>query len=75
VEATTYNAPTIIWRLQRDGVFAYAIIVPRGKKTMLTWWIDDRLEGIDQFEDWTLALEQSEKIRRQLLEEGWTEVT
>ena len=71
----TYNAPTIIWRLQREGVFAYAIIVPRGSSTKLTWWIDDRLEDIEEFEDWTRALERSEVVRSQFTDEGWTDVT
>lgn len=75
MEATTYNAPTIIWRVQRDGVFAYAIIVPRGLTTKLTWWIDDRLEDIEEFSDWTPALERSEAVRHQFVEDGWADVT
>ena len=75
MEGTTYNAPTIVWRLQRRDVFAYAIIVPRGSRTTLTWWINDRLEGNEDFAEWTGALERSDVVRGQLLEEGWTDVT
>jgi len=74
MEGTTYNAPTIIWRLQREGVFAYAIVVPRQSKMQLLWWIDDRIEGNEEFPEWARALERSEVVRTQLLEDGWGEV-
>lgn len=75
MEGATYNAPTIIWRLQRDDVFAYAIIVPRAIKTKLVWWINDRIEGNEEFSDWAAAIERSEAVRAQLMEAGWTDVT
>jgi hypothetical protein len=75
MEGVTYNAPTIIWRLQREDVFAYAIFIPHAIKTRLLWWINDRIEGNEEFVDWAHALERSEAVRRQLLEDGWTDVT
>ncbi len=75
MEGATYDAPTIIWRLQRDDFFAYAIVVPRASKAQLLWWINDRIEGNEEFADWPSALEQSEAVRRQLLGDGWVDVT
>ena len=75
MEGATYNAPTIIWRLQREDIFAYAIVVPRAEKTKLLWFINDRFEGNEEFADWVRALEHSEAVRRQLIGEGWVDVT
>jgi hypothetical protein len=73
--AATYNAPTIIWRLQKEDVFAYAIIVPHPIKTKLLWWINDRIEGNEEFREWATAIARSEAVRTQLMEDGWTDVT
>ena len=75
MEGATYDAPTIIWRLQRDDFFAYAIVVPRAVKMQLLWWINDRIEGNEEFADWPSGLERSEAVRRQLLGDGWVDVT
>jgi len=40
------------------------IVVPRASKAQLLWWINDRIEGNEEFVDWPSALERSEGVRR-----------
>jgi hypothetical protein len=73
--AHTYTDPTLIWKLQRDEQSARAVIVPHTLQTTLVWWINDGIDGAEDFLDWSGALERADAVRVRLLGDGRIEVT
>lgn len=68
----TYSEPTTLWRLQHpDGSSARAMLVPHGSGCSLVWWVNERIEGAEEFEDSKAALKRSEQVRAALAD-GWS---
>ena len=66
----TYTDPTVIWRLRREGEAARAVIVPHTLQTTLVWWIDDHIDGAEDFLEWSGALERADVVRGRPLRDG-----
>ena len=55
---------TEIWRVKtRQGQTARAMLVPRGTELSLTWFVNDRLDGAEDFTDWAAALRRADALR------------
>jgi hypothetical protein len=68
----TYSEPTTIWRLQHpDGSRARAMIVPHGFGCSLVWWVNEQVEGAEEFPEWQPALDQADELRMTMESEGW----
>ena len=75
VEGRTYTDPTVIWRLRREERTAHAMIVPHTIQTTLVWWIDENIDGAEDFIEWSGVLERADVVRARLLKDGWTDLT
>ncbi len=69
---STYDEPTVMWRMERAvGLRAHAIIGVRADRAWLIWCINDRPMGIREFADWASAIQWSEQLKRQNWSVGW----
>jgi hypothetical protein len=71
----THTDPTVIWRLHREGEVARAVIVPHTLQTTLVWWINDQIDGAEDFLEWSGALERADAVRARLMTDGWIDVS
>ena len=56
----TYSEPTTLWRLHHpDGRVARAVTVPHGFRCTLVWWINETVEGAEEFEEWEKGIEDA----------------
>ena len=63
---------TIMWRMKRaGGLRAHAMIGLEGRGAWLTWCVNDRPLGTRAFDDWTGAIQGSERLKRQYWAVGW----
>ena len=69
----TYTDPTVIWRLHREVQNARAVIVQHVLQATLLWWIDDQIDGAEDFLEWSGALKRADAVRGRLLGDGWIE--
>jgi hypothetical protein len=70
--ASTYNEPTIMWRMQRgDRMTAHAVIAPTVAGANVVWFVNGRPVGMRDFDDWTGAITWCERIRHQNWAAGW----
>jgi hypothetical protein len=68
----TYSEPATLWRLvHADGDVARATIIPGTPRSTLCFFVNDRLERGENFDEWDRALERAERVRLGMLEEGW----
>jgi len=51
------------------------MIVPHGFGCTLVWWIDERVEGAQEFPDSQLALNRAEELRLTMEGDGWIAIT
>jgi len=57
-----------------SGVDQWPLLgVHRG--TTLVWWIDDHIDGAEDFHEWSGALERADAVRARLITDGWIDVT
>jgi hypothetical protein len=69
---STYNEPTVMWRMQREhGLVMYAVIAPTRRGASVGWFVNGRLLGMREFDDWTGAIAWSDRIREQNWTVGW----
>jgi hypothetical protein len=69
---TTYNEPTVMWRMRRgDGRWTHAVIGFRGCRAWVTWFLDGRALGSRDFDDWASAIRWSDQMRAQNWTFGW----
>jgi hypothetical protein len=70
--ASTYNEPTVMWRMKRgDRMFAQAVIAPSAEGASVVWFVNGRPLGMREFSDWYSAIEWSDRIRDQNWVAGW----
>jgi hypothetical protein len=70
--ASTYNEPTVMWRMQRgDRQVAQAVIAPAADGASVVWFVNGRPLGMREFSDWTGAIAWSDRIRHQNWAAGW----
>ena len=69
-----YGEPAVLWRLRhRDGDEARATLIPGVPTSTLVYLVNDRFERGENFEEWAPAVEQAERVKRQMMEDGWCE--
>ena len=70
--ASTYNEPTVMWRMQRgDRLVAHAVIAPTTEGASVIWFVNGRPLGLREFNDWSGAISWSDRIRHQNWVAGW----
>ena len=70
--ASTYNEPTVMWRMQRpDSLVMHAVIAPTKRGASVMWFVNTRLLGMREFTDWGEAIAWSDRIRNQNWTAGW----
>ena len=70
---TTYNDPAVLWRLTRGRDRARATVLPGTPETTLVYFVNDQFEKGENVKDWEEAILKAERLKTQLLEEGWKE--
>jgi hypothetical protein len=70
---TTYNEPAGLWRLVRGRDRARATIIPGVPESTLVYFVNDQFEKGQNVSDWARAIELAERMKAQLVEEGWKE--
>ena len=72
----TYDEPTVMWRMRRsDGLSAHAVIGFQGAGAWVIWFLNGRPVGIRDFDDWTNALQWSERMQFHNWTVGWRDVS
>jgi len=61
-----------MWRMRRsDGRCAHAVIGFEGRGAWVIWFLNDRPIGVRDFEDWSSAIQWSERMQIQNWTVGW----
>jgi len=69
---STYNEPTVMWRMQRaNDSSAHALIDTVEGRPRVVWFVNGRPVGARYFDDWTGAIQWSDKLRAQYWTVGW----
>jgi hypothetical protein len=69
---SSYSEPATLWRLANpEGTVARATLIPGVPRSTLCFFVDDELERGENFSEWDQALERAEKVRLEMLAEGW----
>ena len=63
----------MLWRLTRGRDRARATVIPGAPESTLVYFVNDQFEQGQNVKDWAHAIQASERLKRQLLEEGWQE--
>ena len=64
---STYNEPTVMWRLQHpDGRWAHGVIAPRKQAASAMYFVNGALRQIEDFESWAAALDWIEQRQHNL---------
>jgi hypothetical protein len=72
----TYAESAVLWRLRHpDGDMARATLIPGSPASTLVYFVNDEFERGENFAEWAPAVAQAERVKEQLIEEGWREVT
>jgi hypothetical protein len=70
--ATTYNEPTVMWRMQRpDNLVMHAVIALTARGASLMWFVNTRLLGMREFTELADAFAWSDRMRDQNWSAGW----
>jgi hypothetical protein len=70
---TTYNEPAVLWRLERGRDRARATVIPGVPESTLVYFVNDKFEKGQNVADWAQAIEAAERLKQQLLGDGWKE--
>jgi hypothetical protein len=69
---STYNEPTVMWKIRhRDGRRAQAVIDPMNGRPRALWFVNGRPLTVRFFEDWTSAIEWTDRLLAQQWTVGW----
>ncbi|HZM93016.1 MAG TPA: hypothetical protein VFB92_06330 [Vicinamibacterales bacterium] len=61
-----------MWRMRRaDGKQSHAMIAPRSDGAIVVWFINGHPIGYRDFNDWTSALDWSDRLKAQNWAVGW----
>lgn len=64
-----------MWRMRRGAsLTTHAVIRPRGAAAWVTWYVNDHPIGVREFEDWTAAMQWSDRMQFQNWTAGWRPV-
>ena len=69
---------TVLWRLYRaseprKGDRAHAVVLPGGPPFTLTFFSNDEMDRVENYDTMDLAIFRSNEIKRGLLDDGWKE--
>lgn len=68
------SAPTVLWRLFKKGSgHARAVVLPGGPPFTLTFFANDAMDRVENYDAMDVALFRAEEIRQSLLADGWSE--
>jgi hypothetical protein len=68
----TYNEPTVMWRMKRaDDSSAHALIDTVDGRARVVWFVNGRPLGERYFDDWTGAIQFTDRLRAQCWTVGW----
>lgn len=70
---TSYNEPAVLWRLTRGRDRARATVLPGTPETTLVYFVNDQFERGENVKDWEEAILKAERLKAQLVEDGWKE--
>jgi hypothetical protein len=69
---STYNEPTVMWRMQRaNDSSAHALIDTVEGRPRVVWFVNGRPVGARYFDEWTGAIQWSDRLRAQYWTVGW----
>ena len=73
---STYSEPTTLWRLSHpDGRTARSVVIPQSYGASVLWFVQETLEGAQDFSDWQSAVVWCDSVRATLSKEGWTDAS
>lgn len=68
----SYIEPTVMWRMRRaDDSTAHALIDAVEGRARVVWFVNDRPVGERYFDDWTAAIQWSDRLRGHCWTVGW----
>lgn len=66
------HEPTVLWRLfHAGGRHARAVLLPGTPHNTLTFFIDNVMDRVENFDSMDLALFRSEDLKRSMVSAGW----
>jgi len=69
---STYKEPTVMWRMWRvGGCSAHALIDAAEGRRRVLWFVNGQPLGSRYFDDWTGAIQWSDRLRAQYWSVGW----
>lgn len=68
----TSTDPTVLWRLVRGVSRAHATLLPGESVVTLTWFFDDVMDRVENYDSMDLALGRADHILGILTRDGWT---
>jgi hypothetical protein len=69
---STYDEPTVMWRMRRgSGLSTHAVIGSSGDGAYVMWYLNGSPVGVRNFEDWTSAIEWTDRMQFQNWTVGW----
>ena len=70
----TYDETAVLWRLRHpDGNVARATLIPGSPTSTLVYFVNDQFERGENFAEWGPAVAQAERVKRQMIDDGWRE--
>jgi hypothetical protein len=69
---SSYDLPTVVWRLKRGRSTAHATILPGTPRTTVTWFFDGTMDRAENYDSIELAVARADEIRGVLERDGWT---
>jgi len=73
---STYNEPTVMWRMQHaNGSSAHALIDTVEGRPRVVWFVNGRPVGARYSDDWSGAIQWSDRLRAQYWAVGWRVVS
>jgi hypothetical protein len=68
------SAPTVLWRLFHPrGGHARAVLIPGAPQITLTFFVDDVMDRVENYDKTEVAMFRAEDVKRALMGEGWRE--
>ena len=66
---------TVLWRLfrQKTRDRTRAVILPGGPPFTLTFFANDEMDRVENYDTLELAMFRADEIKRSLLDDGWAE--
>ncbi len=69
---STYDEPTVMWTMSRpDGRHVQGVVNPAGRGASVVWLLNGVALGVRHFDDWTSAIECSDRLKTQYRSVGW----